>query len=59
MHLFDFTAFLKDPLAVVVITKINVTEGFPSTRWGHSASTNDGKLYILGGRNDQDVCDLH
>ena len=43
----------------VVATKINVTENVPSTRWGHAACTNDGKLYILGGRNDQDICDLH
>jgi N-acetylneuraminic acid mutarotase len=39
-------------------TKINVTEGAPSTRWGHAATTNEGKLYILGGRNEQDVCDI-
>jgi N-acetylneuraminic acid mutarotase len=43
----------------VITTRINITEGVPSTRWGHAAATNNGKLYILGGRNDQDVCDLH
>jgi N-acetylneuraminic acid mutarotase len=31
----------------------------PSTRWGHAASTYKGKLYIVGGRNEQDVIDLH
>ena len=40
-------------------TKINLTEGAPSTRWGHAASTHDGKLYILGGRNEADINDLH
>ena len=40
------------------MTKINA-EGGPSTRWGHAATTYDGRLYILGGRNEQDICDLH
>ena len=31
----------------------------PSTRWGHSASVLDDKLYILGGRNELDVSDLY
>lgn len=43
----------------VLATKVNATQGVPSTRWGHAAATNEGKLYILGGRNEQDVCDLH
>lgn len=36
-----------------------MTEGIPTTRWGHAAATHEGKLYIIGGRNEQDVCDLH
>lgn len=62
MHLFDLSLFLMDPTNSenrVITTRININEGVPSTRWGHAAATNNGKLYILGGRNDQDVCDLH
>jgi hypothetical protein len=62
MHIFDLSKFLLDPLDLanqVIVTKINVTEGAPTTRWGHAAAIDQGKLYILGGRNDQDVCDLH
>ena len=62
MHIFDMSNFLADPICPenkVIVTRINITEGVPSTRWGHAAATNDGKLYILGGRNDQDICDLH
>lgn len=62
MHLFDMTHFILNPTCPesrIVVTRIATTEGVPSTRWGHAAATNEGKLYILGGRNDQDVCDLH
>ena len=31
----------------------------PSTRWGHAAAVYDDKLYILGGRNNDDINDLH
>jgi hypothetical protein len=31
----------------------------PDTRWGHSAAVFEDKLYILGGRNEQDISDLH
>jgi hypothetical protein len=32
----------------------------PSTRWGHSAAVMDESvLYILGGRNEIDVNDVH
>jgi hypothetical protein len=62
MHLFDMTTFLEnpaDPTRQILCSKINVTEGVPTTRWGHSAASYDEKLYILGGRNDQDIIDLH
>lgn len=55
MHIFDLTAFLADPFRLenrVVAQKIDITEGVPSTRWGHAAATHEGKLYIFGGRND-------
>ena len=31
----------------------------PGTRWGHAAVVNDDKVYILGGRNEQDISDLY
>ena len=31
----------------------------PSTRWGHAASVFEDKLFILGGRNNDDINDLH
>ena len=55
MHIFDLSKFLldpKNPENIVIVTKVNVTEGVPSTRWGHAAAIDQGKLYILGGRND-------
>ena len=37
-----------------------MAENIPSTRWGHAAAVmNDTKLFVLGGRNDQDVSDVH
>jgi hypothetical protein len=62
MHIFDLTSFLDKPEnaeSKVHVTRINITEGAPSTRWGHAATTYQGKLYILGGRNEQDICDVH
>jgi hypothetical protein len=44
---------------MIICNKINVTEGIPTTRWGHAAATHNGKLYVLGGRNEQDIIDLH
>ena len=62
MHLFDLSQFLQDSFnrnCKVICTKIVISEGLPSTRWGHSATSYKGKLYIMGGRNDHDVNDLH
>lgn len=62
MHIFDMTSFLDKPENAesrIHVTRINITEGAPSTRWGHAATTYQGKLYILGGRNEQDICDVH
>lgn len=55
MHLFELTDFLRTPFnpsAEVKCTRINITEGVPTTRWGHSSAVYKGKLYILGGRNE-------
>lgn len=46
-------------LGSITCTKVLVNEGVPSTRWGHSAAVYKEKLYILGGRNEQDIIDLH
>lgn len=62
MHIFELSKFFIDPSNIenqVKCTKVNVTEGVPSTRWGHAAAEHDGKLYILGGRNEVDIVDLH
>lgn len=62
MHVFDLANFLenpKEPNQTVRVNKVNTTEGAPSTRWGHASATRNGKLYILGGRNDHDIIDLH
>ena len=42
MHMFDLSRFLEhpsDPEAHVIVTRINVNQGIPSTRWGHAATT--------------------
>jgi len=62
LHLFEFSSFFEDPKDInkmIICTKINITEGVPSTRWGHSSAAANGKLYVLGGRNEQDIIDLH
>ena len=62
MHIFDLAQFLQtpnQPESRVQCKKIDVKEGVPSTRWGHAASTFNGKLFIVGGRNEQDVIDMH
>jgi hypothetical protein len=55
MHVFNLQNFLENPAdttRMIMCTKINITEGVPSTRWGHAAATHNGKLYIMGGRNE-------
>jgi len=31
----------------------------PSTRWGHTSSVYQDKMYVLGGRNETDISDLY
>jgi N-acetylneuraminic acid mutarotase len=58
--MFDMSNYLsKGPEHPVDCTEIKMSEGVPSTRWGHAASTYNGQLYILGGRNESDIIDLH
>ena len=62
LHVFELTKFFEDPTDMnnmIECTKVNTAEGTPSTRWGHASAAANGKLYILGGRNEQDIIDLH
>jgi hypothetical protein len=55
LHVFELSQFFEDPSNIenmIKCTKITTKEGVPSTRWGHAAAANQGKLYILGGRNE-------
>ena len=55
LHVFELSKFFEDPSDInnmIECTKVTVTEGVPSTRWGHAAAAANGKLYILGGRNE-------
>ena len=61
LNIFDMGAFLNDPDGGhVVCTKVAVDANIPSTRWGHAAAVmGDTRLFILGGRNDKDINDMH
>ena len=60
LNIFELNHFLEDPTKHVTCTKVNVTLNIPSTRWGHAAAVMDStNLFILGGRNDNDVNDIH
>lgn len=61
MHVFDLADFLAAPadLGTRVVCKRLICAGGPSTRWGHAAASYGGKLFIVGGRNEQDVIDIH
>jgi hypothetical protein len=58
LNIFDMTEFVKDPSKPITCTKV-VVPNAPSTRWGHgSAVQNSTHLYIMGGRNENDVSDI-
>lgn len=70
VHLNDVNVFCLDDFVksagdqlFVSCTKLEIKQGpqsqVPSTRWGHAASVYKDKLYILGGRNNDDINDLH
>jgi len=62
LSIFEMKDFLQRPDlgGRVVCTKVVDNQNVPSTRWGHGAAVMDEtKLFILGGRNDQDVNDMH
>ena len=60
LNVFDMESFLVDSSKPILCTKVVVSGNVPSTRWGHAAAVMDeNKLFILGGRNDQDVSDIN
>ena len=55
VNLFDLDEYVKSNgvnNAIICTKLINSTGEMPNTRWGHSASVFEDKLYILGGRNE-------
>lgn len=40
-------------------TRIDIRSNPPSTRWGHVAVFHEDQLFIIGGRNEQDLSDMH
>jgi hypothetical protein len=60
LDLFDLTHVIESGCTELSVTcvKLNIS-GVPSSRWGHSASVYNDKIYILGGRNAADISDLH
>lgn len=63
MHIFNLASFFEDPLNAEVRVQCRAVKPLigkaPSTRWGHAAATHQNKLYVIGGRNDRDVSDIH
>mmetsp|Transcript_27060 Transcript_27060/g.36164 ORF Transcript_27060/g.36164 Transcript_27060/m.36164 type:complete len:155 (+) Transcript_27060:539-1003(+) len=67
VNIFDLDAFVKSGGAdcTVSCTRLDykapslANSQVPSSRWGHAAAVACDKLYILGGRNNEDISDLH
>ena len=59
LNVFDFATFLKDNTAAVECNLVENKSNSPDTRWGHAAVSIGDNLYVLGGRNDQDISDVH
>ena len=49
----------KTPQVKCVKLDFRGDSALPNTRWGHSAAVHEDRIYILGGRNEQDIGDLH
>ena len=59
LHIFDLAEFLRSPSnSTISCVRIENSLGVPSSRWGHSSAVYQDRLYILGGRNDEDLIDL-
>ena len=63
VHIFDLNSFVESNGAQCAIdcsrVDFSASAPVPSTRWGHAAAVYSDKLYILGGRNNDDINDLH
>ena len=62
LHVNDLNLFdLKDfwTIRQITCTKIDVRDNAPETRWGHTAVAKANLLFVLGGRNDSDLSDMH
>ncbi len=40
-------------------TRLRTVGDLPDARWGHSAAVYEGKMYIFGGRNHDDLNDIY
>ena len=66
VNIFDLSRFIDSDghICQVICSKLDLRNSsnfgqIPSTRWGHAAAVYEDKLYILGGRNHDDINDLH
>jgi len=60
VNIFDLSNFVERGDSNIMCEKVNFgTQKVPSSRWGHTASVYNDQIYIYGGRNDQDISDLH
>ena len=51
----DFTSFIENPQQTQIFAQVLEVEGdVPVSRWGHSASVYDDKMFIFGGWNTED-----
>lgn len=64
VNVFDLGVFVETNGTDCIIncSRVDFSSGLstvPSTRWGHAAAVYADQLYILGGRNNDDINDLH
>jgi hypothetical protein len=63
VNVMDLEGFVKSDGANLTVNSTKLEYGpnqvVPSTRWGHAAAVFDNRLFILGGRNEQDITDLY
>jgi hypothetical protein len=61
VSIFDLTNFVLNGDTNINCEKVlfKTDQAVPSSRWGHTASVYQDKIYIYGGRNETDVSDLH
>ena len=59
--IFDLTSFVEKGDPAITCEKVKFERGLlqPSSRWGHTACVYQDQIYIHGGRNENDIADLH